>query len=85
VLVAALIGIVLLAEVMTISRSGLATQFVVPAGFNAEQLGKYGAVGTIARPLFNEYLLAFELTSVLLLVAIAGAVVLGRRRETDAG
>jgi NADH:ubiquinone oxidoreductase subunit 6 (subunit J) len=54
-------------------------------GFNAEQLGKYGAVGTIARPLFNEYLLAFELTSVLLLVAIAGAVVLGRRRETDAG
>jgi NADH:ubiquinone oxidoreductase subunit 6 (subunit J) len=35
--------------------------------------------------LFNEYLLAFELTSVLLLVAIAGAVVLGRRREIDAG
>ena len=84
VLVAALIGIGLLAEIMTISRSGLAMQFAVPPGFNAEQLGKYGAVGTVARPLFREYLLAFELTSVLLLVAIAGAVVLGRRRETDA-
>ena len=84
VLVAALIGIGLLAEIMTISRSGLAMQFAVPPWFNAEQLGKYGAVGTVARPLFREYLLAFELTSVLLLVAIAGAVVLGRRRETDA-
>jgi hypothetical protein len=30
---------------------------------------KYGAVGTVAAPLFNEYLLAFELTSILLLVA----------------
>ena len=34
----------------------------------------------VAKPLFNEYLLAFELTSVLLLVAILGAVVVGRRR-----
>jgi NADH:ubiquinone oxidoreductase subunit 6 (subunit J) len=41
----------------------------------------FGADATVARPLFNEYLLAFELTSVLLLVAIAGAVVLGRRRD----
>ena len=35
----------------------------------------------IAEPLFNEYLLAFELTSVLLLAAIVGAVVLGKREE----
>ena len=32
-------------------------------------------------PLFNEYLLAFELTSILLLAAIVGAVVLGKRRS----
>ena len=31
-------------------------------------------------PLFREYLLAFELTSMLLLTAIVGAVVLGRKR-----
>ncbi|MEO5588143.1 MAG: NADH-quinone oxidoreductase subunit J [Gemmatimonadaceae bacterium] len=85
VFIAALIGIGLLAEIMAISGSGLASRFTVPAGFNVEQMTKYGAVGTVAEPLFNEYLLAFELTSVLLLVAIAGAVVLGRKRDADAG
>jgi NADH-quinone oxidoreductase subunit J len=84
VIVATLIGLGLISELMATSRSNIAWQFAVPAGFNAEQMGKYGAVGTVARPLFNEYLLAFELTSVLLLVAIAGAVVLGKRREGDA-
>jgi len=39
-----------------------------------------GAVSPVAAPLFNQYLLAFEVTSVLLLVAIVGAVVIGRRR-----
>jgi NADH-quinone oxidoreductase subunit J len=39
-----------------------------------------GAVPPVAAPLFNQYLLAFEVTSVLLLVAIVGAVVIGRRR-----
>ncbi len=84
VLVAVVIGLGLLSGLMATSRSGIAWQFAVPWGFNAEQMGKYGAVGTVARPLFNEYLLAFELTSVLLLVAVAGAVVLGKRGETDA-
>jgi NADH-quinone oxidoreductase subunit J len=40
-------------------------------------------IGPVAAPLFKEYLLAFELTSVLLLAAIVGAVILGKRR-TDA-
>jgi NADH-quinone oxidoreductase subunit J len=84
VLIAGLIGIGLLAEIMAISRTNIAANFAVPRGFAAEELAKYGAVGTVARPLFNEYLLAFELTSVLLLVAVAGAVVLGRRRDGDA-
>ena len=39
-----------------------------------------GVIAPIARPLFTEYLLAFELTSILLLTAIVGAVVVGRRR-----
>ena len=34
----------------------------------------------VAAPLFTEYLLAFEVTSVLLLAAMVGAVVLGRKR-----
>jgi NADH:ubiquinone oxidoreductase subunit 6 (subunit J) len=57
---------------------------IVPRDFNEQQLQKLNAVGTIAAPLFREYLLAFELTSVLLLVAIAGAVVLARGRAVGA-
>jgi len=61
---------------MVIARTKLPAELVVARDFNAQQLQKLNAVGIIAEPLFKEYLLAFELTSVLLLVAIAGAVVL---------
>jgi NADH-quinone oxidoreductase subunit J len=40
-----------------------------------------GAVGAVALPLFRDYFVPFEVTSVLLLAAIVGAVVLARRRE----
>ncbi len=85
VLVAGLIGIALIAELATIAGTKISPEFQVAAGTAAQEMAKYGAVGSVARPLFNEYLLAFELTSVLLLVAISGAVVLGRRRDRDAG
>jgi NADH-quinone oxidoreductase subunit J len=39
-----------------------------------------GVVGAVAAPLFQTYLVPFELTSILLLVAIVGAVVLAKRR-----
>ena len=39
-----------------------------------------GAVGAIAQPLFRDWLVAFELTSLLLLVAAVGAVLLAKRR-----
>ncbi len=38
------------------------------------------AVGAIADPLYRNFLLPFELTSILLLVAIVGAVILAKRR-----
>jgi NADH-quinone oxidoreductase subunit J len=41
--------------------------------------GDPGNVTAIARALFNRYLLPFEITSVLLVVAIVGAMVLARR------
>lgn len=40
----------------------------------------FGAIGEIGRLLFSEYLLVFELISVLLLVAIIGAVILSRKQ-----
>ncbi len=39
-----------------------------------------GVPGDIAKPLFEHYLVPFELTSILLLAAIVGAVVLAKRR-----
>jgi NADH-quinone oxidoreductase subunit J len=40
----------------------------------------HGVVGAIAGPLFQTYLIPFEITSVLLLAAAVGAVVLAKRR-----
>ncbi len=39
-----------------------------------------GVPGDVAQPLFQQYLVPFELTSVLLLAAVVGAVVLAKRR-----
>lgn len=75
---AGLVALGLLSEIMVIARAKLPQQLVVPRDYAEQQLQKLNAVGTVAAPLFRNYLLAFELTSVLLLVAIAGAVVLAR-------
>jgi len=83
-LAAGLVGLGLLSEIMVIARTKLPEQLIVPTDFNEKQFQKLNAVGTIAEPLFRDYLLAFELTSVLLLVAIAGAVVLARGRAAGA-
>jgi NADH-quinone oxidoreductase subunit J len=46
----------------------------------AEATRQRGVPGDIAKPLFEQYLVPFELTSMLLLAAIVGAVVLAKRR-----
>jgi len=43
-------------------------------------LAERGAVGAIAHPLFTEYVVAFELTGILLLVAVVGALALAKRK-----
>lgn len=43
-------------------------------------MAEQGAVGAIAHPLFTDYVLAFELTGILLLVAVVGALALAKRR-----
>jgi NADH-quinone oxidoreductase subunit J len=40
----------------------------------------FGSVASVAESLFTRHLLPFELTSVLLLVAVVGAVVMARRK-----
>jgi NADH-quinone oxidoreductase subunit J len=82
-LLAGLLGLALLAQVMALAGRKLPEPFTPGGGYNAAEVRAQGAVGSIAQPLFNEYLLAFELTSILLLVAIVGAVVIGRRKRVD--
>ena len=49
------------------------------ASLDALMLEK-GAVGAIADPIFTDYVVAFELTGILLLVAVVGAIALAKRR-----
>ena len=82
-LVAAFLGLALLAQLMTLARARIPGEPLesplVAAWEQGSQRGD--VVGLIAGPLYRDYLLAFEVTSVLLLVAIVGAVVIGRGRS----
>ena len=40
----------------------------------------FGAIGPVGEMLFKQFLLPFELASILLLVAVVGAVIIARRR-----
>jgi NADH-quinone oxidoreductase subunit J len=42
-------------------------------------LAQHGAVGAIAQPLYTTYVVPFEITGILLLVAIVGALVLAKK------
>jgi NADH:ubiquinone oxidoreductase subunit 6 (subunit J) len=46
----------------------------------AAQVAESGAVGAIGRPMFLEFGVQLQVTGVLLLVAVVGAVVLAKRR-----
>jgi NADH-quinone oxidoreductase subunit J len=79
-LLAAGVGLALLAQVFALTRTEPPAAITLAPGVAEREMAERGAVGTVAAPLFNEYLLAFEVTSILLLAAVVGAVVLGRRR-----
>ena len=79
-LAAGAVGLAILAQVFALTRPQIAERFQLADGYGAKQVAERGAIAPVAEPLFKEYLLAFEVTSVLLLVAIVGAVVLGKPR-----
>jgi NADH-quinone oxidoreductase subunit J len=66
----------LLAEPAIVFDSTMNAAGLNPARATLER----GVPGDIAMPLFQQYLIPFELTSILLLAAIVGAVVLAKRR-----
>ena len=73
------LGLLLAAEILFVSYKGLGL-----IGANNEDAllalnQDPGNVKEVARVLFNQYLLPFEVTSILLVVAIVGVMVLARR------
>lgn len=74
------IAVVLAAELWVLSRAGPSADVRLGAESVAQLAAEQGAVGMISEPLFRVFLVPFEITSVLLLAAIVGAVVLAKRR-----
>jgi len=72
------LGIILLAQIGMIFNSVLLEGS--KGKFPPEQVAAVGNTQVVARLLFTDYLLPFEITSVLLLVAIIGAIVLAKRQ-----
>jgi NADH-quinone oxidoreductase subunit J len=71
-------GVIILAATvgwMLVSGSGRL------GGVNLVGPSSFGETHAIAKLLFKEFLLPFEITSVLILIAIMGAVVLGKREN----
>jgi NADH-quinone oxidoreductase subunit J len=52
------------------------------AGARALAPAGYGSIDNLATTLFSDYLISFEITSVLLLAAIVGAIALARRESS---
>ena len=81
--VAAALGLLLAAEISYIAARGNDLVSAADGGEAAlqELNERPGNVEALARVLFSDYLLPFELTSVLLVAAIVGVKVLARRME----
>ncbi|GMR13946.1 MAG: NADH-quinone oxidoreductase subunit J [Gemmatimonadota bacterium] len=68
--------------VRQLGRSADAPTFLTGTGGETidAALAEHGAVGAIARPLFTDYVVPFELVGILLLIAVVGAIVLAKKR-----
>lgn len=71
-----LLGLMVLAEVLLLSRTAWPTG---PHSVAGAASGAGSNVAKLGRSVFTTYLLPFEVTSALLVIAVVGAVVLARR------
>ena len=78
--VAVLLGAGMLVLLKPLGSATLPASIQLPAGSVAALQQQRGIVGSVANPLFDAYLIPFEIASVLLLAAIVGAVVLAKRK-----
>ncbi|MEZ4414723.1 MAG: NADH-quinone oxidoreductase subunit J [Gemmatimonadota bacterium] len=76
----ALTGGIVGAIMRALGRASLGSQGE-PAAMALDALvAEKGAVGVIADPLFTTYVVPFELTGILLLIAVVGAIALAKRK-----
>jgi NADH-quinone oxidoreductase subunit J len=78
IVIAVLLSLVLLGELVM----AVAHRLVLGPGGGSSVAGDFGTTHTVGRLLFTEYLFPFEITSVILLVAMVGAMVLAKRHAT---
>jgi NADH-quinone oxidoreductase subunit J len=79
-LIAVVLAGAMLFELRVLGQTTLPDAIRLPEGTVAAAQQQQGMVGTVAAPLFEAYLVPFEIASVLLLAAIVGAVVLAKRK-----
>jgi NADH-quinone oxidoreductase subunit J len=79
-LTATLLGGGLALQLIAVARLGPPDAVRMPPGSMEALQREEGLVGLLGRSLYGEYLIPFEITSLLLLVAIVGAVVLAKRK-----
>lgn len=73
---AAVLGVVLIVELVLSVKGAFATQAIQ----TAEQIGSPTDLGHL---LFTKYLYPFEITSILIIAALVGAIVLMKKREKE--
>jgi NADH-quinone oxidoreductase subunit J len=78
--VAAVLGAGLLFQLRALPHTAPSDVIQLPTGSLEALQRQQGVVGAIAAPLFDTYLVPFEITSLLLLAAVVGAVVLAKRK-----
>jgi len=71
------IGIIFISYILTIAVAGINLTKVPVVKMASDE---FGTVAGVARVLFTEFLLPFEIASVLLLAAIVGAVILSKSK-----
>lgn len=73
-------------EAIIVTKAGLSDSFIMSTesvGLMSTTPDGFGSVEDVGMVLFQRYLYPFELTSILLLAAVVGAVVIARKERND--
>ena len=78
--IAVIAGLLMIGELLAVRNVQLPRAGQLPEGSIARIVEQQGALHALSTPLFQQYLIPFEITSVMLLAALVGAVVLAKRK-----